>query len=123
MKILKFGGTSVGSHENVRKIGEIVKGQNTPVIVVVSALSGITDQLLLTARTTAEGSEFTTGLSAIRTRHEEMAGQLFAGEQLESVLAKLHPYFEELEKIFQGVSLIYELTPKTLDKIVVIVAD
>ena len=118
MKILKFGGTSVGSHENVRKIGEIVKGQNTPVIVVVSALSSITDQLLLTARTTAEGSEFTTGLSAIRTRHEEMAGQLFAGEQLESVLAKLHPYFEELEKIFQGVSLIYELTPKTLDKIV-----
>jgi len=118
MKILKFGGTSVGSYENVRRIGEIVKGQNTPVIVVVSALGGITDTLLQTARTTAEGGEFTTGLSAIRTRHEEMAGQLFAGEQLNKVLAKLHPYFEELEKIFQGVSLIYELTPKTLDKIV-----
>ncbi|GET28073.1 bifunctional aspartate kinase/homoserine dehydrogenase I [Prolixibacter sp. SD074] len=118
MKILKFGGTSVGSHENVRRIDEIVKGQNTPVIVVVSALSGITDTLLLTARTTAEGGEFTTGLSAIRTRHEEMAGQLFAGGQLNGVTAQLHPYFEELEKIFQGVSLIYELTPKTLDKIV-----
>ena len=46
MKVLKFGGTSVGSAENIRKVKEIVKSQNDDVIVVVSALGGITDKIL-----------------------------------------------------------------------------
>ena len=49
MKILKFGGTSVGSDENVRKISQIVEAQQTDIIVVVSALGGVTDQLLAMA--------------------------------------------------------------------------
>ena len=55
MKILKFGGTSVGSIENVRRIGEIVLNQHDRIIVVVSALGGVTDQLLAVAQQAASG--------------------------------------------------------------------
>ncbi len=115
MKILKFGGTSVGSEENVRKIGNIVQGQKTGIIVVVSALGGVTDQLLAIATTAASGCDFTADLTAIRSRHEQMINDLFAEKT--STQQKLQPLFDDLEKIIQGVKLIGELTPKTLDKI------
>jgi len=55
MKVLKFGGTSVGTVESLRNVKSIVEGQEEPVIVVVSALGGITDQLINTARLAAQG--------------------------------------------------------------------
>ena len=54
MKVLKFGGTSVGSAENIRKVKEIVKSQTDDVIVVVSALGGITDKILAAARNASD---------------------------------------------------------------------
>lgn len=50
MKVLKFGGTSVGSAENIRRVKEIVESQEGDVIVVVSALGGITDKILNAAK-------------------------------------------------------------------------
>jgi aspartokinase/homoserine dehydrogenase 1 len=117
MKILKFGGTSVGSIENVRRIGEIVLNQKEKIIVVVSALGGVTDQLLGVAQKAASGLKINGALSSIRERHEEMINGLFAQEQVLPTINLLQPLFDELEKIIQGVSLIGELTPKTLDKI------
>jgi len=117
MKILKFGGTSVGTVENVKRIGEIVLNQKDKIIVVVSALGGVTDQLLSMAQNAASGSVIDDKLGAIRSRHEEMILGLFNLEKGIQVSHSLQPLFDELEKIIQGVSLIGELTPKTMDKI------
>ena len=57
MKVLKFGGTSVGSEKGLSQVKKIVESCSEDVIVVVSALGGITDQLLLTARLAAAGDE------------------------------------------------------------------
>ena len=117
MKILKFGGTSVGSEENVRRIGEIVLHQGEEVIVVVSALNGVTDQLLLIAQKAASGKDSTAELNAIFARHEEMAKHLLSKSNFDQSLQLMRLLFDELEKIIQGVKLIGELTPKTLDKV------
>jgi len=117
MKILKFGGTSVGSPENVKRIGKIVSQQKTDIIVVVSALGGITDLLLNTAKSASANESFDAQLSTIRTRHYEMIGAIIPEEKVSGVNNRLTQLFDELEKIIQGVSLIGELTPKTLGKI------
>lgn len=117
MKVLKFGGTSVGTAENVRRIGEIVLNQKDNVVVVVSALGGITDQLLLIARKAASGGETASELAEIWTRHEDMTRTLLIKKSPDQILQNLHQLFDELEKIIQGVRLIGELTPKILDKI------
>ena len=117
MKILKFGGTSVGSIENVRRISEIVLNQQDKIIVVVSALGGVTDQLLALAQKAASGGKINGELIAIRKRHEEMIHGLFNEVDAVQTILSLQPLFDELEKIIQGVTLIGELTPKTLDKV------
>ena len=117
MKILKFGGTSVGSAENIKRISEIVLNQQDKIIVVVSALGGVTDLLLGVARKAASGIKLNGELLAIRARHEEIIETLFGTEDAAKTIDSLKPLFEELEKIVQGVTLIGELTPKTLDKI------
>ena len=117
MKILKFGGTSVGSVENVRRIGEIVLKQQNKIIVVVSALGGVTDQLLTVAQNAASGLKTSGQLDAIQIRHEQMISELFDAEKTVETNQALRPLFDELEKIIQGVTLIGELTLKTMDKI------
>jgi bifunctional aspartokinase / homoserine dehydrogenase 1 len=117
MKILKFGGTSVGTEENVRRIGEIVINQKDKVIVVVSALGGVTDQLLSIARKAASGEATTKELASVWSRHEEMAKALLIHKGSDQTIQSLRSLFEELEKIIQGVNLVSELTPKTLDKV------
>lgn len=118
MKVLKFGGTSVGSAENIQKVKEILMGQDDDVIVVVSALGGITDKILSAAKMAAIGTGyFQAELTEINTRHYETIEKLFDSKQQNEVKAKVQILLEELERIIQGVSLIGELTPKTLDKI------
>ena len=86
MKILKFGGTSVGSAENVRRIGEIVLKQPEKIIVVVSALGGVTDILLAVAQRAASGIKVNGELFSIRNRHEEMIRSLFNGEKVNQTM-------------------------------------
>ena len=118
MKVLKFGGTSVGSAENIRKVKQIVESQNDDVIVVVSALGGITDKILNASRMAVLGTEyFNTEIATIKERHEEVVNQLFEGEKREQVQEAVTLLLDELEKVIIGVSMIGELTPKTLDKI------
>lgn len=118
MKVLKFGGTSVGSAENIRKVKEIVKGQDGDVIVVVSALGGITDKILKASKMAVLGTEyFNTEITEITERHEEVVEQLFSGARKEQVKEEVSVLLGELSKIIHGVSMIGELTPKTLDKI------
>jgi len=117
MKVVKFGGTSVGSVENIRRIAEIVRNQQPELIVVVSAVGGVTDRLLATANAGARGSDITPLLEEIWVRHEQIMTGLFEPKHLEPVLVRMKILFDELEKILQGVRLIGELTPKTLDKV------
>ena len=119
MKVLKFGGTSVGSAENIQRVKEILMGQNEDMIVVVSALGGITDKILSAAKMAAIGTGyFQAELTEINTRHYETVDKLFDGAKRDEVKQKVQVLLEDLERIVQGVSLIGELTPKTMDKIV-----
>lgn len=117
MKVIKFGGTSVGSVENIKKIDEIVRNQQSDLIVVVSAVGGVTDLLLAAANAGAKGSDVTTFLDEIWARHEKIMAGLFDKQVFKEVKSNMKGLFDELEKILQGVRLIGELTPKTLDKV------
>ncbi|MEF2145033.1 MAG: hypothetical protein V3573_06270, partial [Desulfovibrionaceae bacterium] len=97
---------------------EIVKSQSDDVIVVVSALGGITDKILNASKMAVLGTEyFNTEITGIRERHEEVVESLFEGGKKEEVKDRVSNLLDELEKVIQGVSMIGELTPKTLDKI------
>ncbi len=116
MKVLKFGGTSVGSAENIRKVKSIVESQNGDVIVVVSALGGITDKILAAARNASKGAgDFHADLSEIKTRHKEVIQSLFDGSG--SIKPIVYRLLDELEQILTGITLVGELTVKTLDRI------
>jgi aspartokinase/homoserine dehydrogenase 1 len=116
MKVLKFGGTSVGSAENIRKVKAIVKSQTDDVIVVVSALGGITDKILAAARNASVGAgDFHQDLNEIKNRHAEVIHSLFNGSgAIEYIVTEL---LDELEQILTGITLVGELTAKTLDRI------
>ena len=120
MKVLKFGGTSVGSVESILSVKRIVEAQTEPVIVVVSALGGITDQLIRTARMAVGGDvAYQQSFTEIATRHEEMIQSVIPeGEQQETLLVSVRALLEELRSIYQGVFLIRDLSPKTLAAIV-----
>lgn len=116
MKVLKFGGTSVGSAENIEKVKKIVLEQKEDVIVVVSALGGITDKILSAARNAAAGNKnFQTDLTEIKRRHEEVIKLLFNGSG--SIRYIVEELLDELEQILTGITLVGELTLKTLDRI------
>lgn len=116
MKVLKFGGTSVGSAANIRKVKEIVQQQNEDTIVVVSALGGVTDLILNAARIASAGSgDFHPILTEIKNRHKQAIDDLFNGSGAMVYIAE--ELLDELEQILTGITLVGELTPKTLDRI------
>ncbi|MCY1720129.1 bifunctional aspartate kinase/homoserine dehydrogenase I [Prolixibacteraceae bacterium Z1-6] len=116
MKVLKFGGTSVGSAANIKRVKDIVLNQNDAVIVVVSALGGITDKILTAAHNAASGTgDFHTELTEIRKKHDETLHELFNGSG--SIKYIVDELLDELEQILTGITLVGELTAKTLDRI------
>ena len=120
MKVLKFGGTSVGSVESILNVKKIVENQTEPVIVVVSALGGITDKLIKTSQMAYEGdSQYLKSYYDILERHEQMIEAIIpAGRERETLLAVVRALLEELRSIYQGVYLIRDLSPKTSAAIV-----
>ena len=120
MKVLKFGGTSVGSVESILSVKQIVEKQEESVIVVVSALCGITDKLIKTGFMAVEGdSAYQMSFGEIKVRHEEMIDAIIpAGEKREKLLVVVGELLEELRSIYQGVYLIRDLSPKTKAAIV-----
>ena len=120
MKVMKFGGTSVGSVNSILSVKKIVESAGEPVIVVVSALGGITDQLISTSRMAAMGDAAYEGAyREIVRRHEEMVqGVIPAGETQTLLHYQVNELLDELKDIFQGIYLIKDLSPKTSDTIV-----
>ena len=120
MKVLKFGGSSVGMPDSILSVKRIVESQPEPVIVVVSALGGITDQLIRTSQMAVEGNaDYQTSFAEMCTRHEQMIDAVIpAGDAREVLWTEVKALLEELRSIYQGVYLIRDLTPKTSAAIV-----
>ena len=115
MKVLKFGGTSVGSVESVRQIQGIIREQTDDCIVVVSALGGITDQLLKAARLAlTEGEEYMEVYQAIRQRHMDMINNLITNAVTRQMLShEVEGILDELRSILFGVHLVKDLSEKS----------
>ncbi len=120
MKVLKFGGTSVGSLESILSVKRIVEAVEEPVVVVVSALGGITDKLLATSEMAANGDlNYERELSEIITRHlDVIQGVVKDNQQRKDLQKEVMGLLEELGNILKGVYLINDLSVKTSDTIV-----
>ena len=122
MKVLKFGGTSVGSVDSILCLKQIVEkeSQQGPVIVVVSALGGITDKLIATSQLALRGDDrWEQEYNAIVARHQDMIDHIIL-DPLERIqlLGKVNPLLEQLRSIYTGVYLIHDLSEKTQAAIV-----
>lgn len=120
MKVLKFGGTSVGSVESILSVKKIVEAEKEPVVVVVSALGGITDKLIKTSKLALAGDlSYQSGFDEIAGRHHQMIEAVIpSGENKERLLETIDALLDELKSIYQGVYLIRDLSPKTSAAIV-----
>ncbi len=118
MKILKFGGTSVGSIDSIRSVLEIVKRSyeagDQPVIVL-SAMGGVTNLLTRLAEDASEGRGFSDGLKELEARHFAVVKQLIAVKLQNPVFTKLKLYLNELEDLLQGISSLRELSLQSKD--------
>lgn len=119
-KVLKFGGSSVGSPDRIQNVLQIVKacynGQH-PLIVVVSAFGGVTDQLIAAAKTAAGHSVYKVLWTALKERHVATAERLIPPENLPKALQVIEKEFQSLSNILEGLYLVKELTAKTLDEV------
>ena len=119
MKVLKFGGSSVGSGESILNLKKIVETQLEDVIVVVSALGGITDKLISTSKMAASGSSrYEQELAAMKLRHETMIRDVVPAARRRKAYYGVRRLFGELSNIMNGLSLIHELSDSTLDTVV-----
>ena len=124
MRVLKFGGTSVGSPEAVARIIEILKDdelRERTFAVVVSALSGVTDGLISLAQRMMTGEDtgagLSSGLEALQRRHLDLATAFLRDESLKEAEREIDHTLSELRRVLDGVSLLGELSGKTLDYI------
>lgn len=119
MKVLKFGGTSVGTSDSLRNVKMIVEECKEPVIVVVSALGGITDRLIATARLAAQGDiSHLQSYAEIVERHNNIIDSIVPENRRLDVKSIVNPLLEELGNIYRGISLIKDLSDRTLDIVV-----
>ncbi|MDY3064075.1 MAG: bifunctional aspartate kinase/homoserine dehydrogenase I [Bacteroidaceae bacterium] len=120
MKVLKFGGSSVGSSDGAENIKKIIKGQNVPLVVVVSALKTVTNNLIKVTELASEGNEdYKTVLNTIIETHhchiDKIIEDISRRDELKNRLGNL---FDELAGILRGVFLLRDVTQKTADAIV-----
>jgi len=120
MKILKFGGTSVGSVSSIKTLLEILKDEDKPgnrPVVVLSAMGGVTNLLVAMAENAANGQEFTAQLAELEKRHFDAVKALLDVQNQNPAYTRLKIHFNQLEELLQGVLTLRELTPKTRDQI------
>ena len=122
MKVLKFGGTSVGSVKSILSLKRIVEteARKQPVIVVVSALNGITDKLIATSQLAKNGDEhYREEFDAIVSRHHQMIDTIVTDPKKRiDLFNNVDQLFEQLRSIYYGVYLIHDLSEKTQDAII-----
>ena len=120
MKVLKFGGSSMGSAENIQKVAAIIRSAvgGGQCAVVVSAMQGTTDKLIDAGRTAEQGDErFYQIISEIKQKHIEALHELFPDGAPTALASEVGSAIKELEDICEGVRLVGELSARTLDRI------
>lgn len=120
MKVIKFGGTSVGSSENINKVIKIVNNasENDAVVVVVSAVGGITDKLMnASSKAISKDLDYKSDFNTLKQQHIEIIDALLTGASLENTKDIILEKLSELEKLLDGIYLINELSPQTTDKL------
>ena len=122
MIVIKFGGTSVGDADRVANAIDIVAArQDRHPIVVVSALSGVTNQLVEASEAAREQNPDKVAqiINAVRARHEDVALRLVQhrSDFLETFLKKLDKQIDQINTILQGIALLGEITPRARDKV------
>ena len=116
MIVMKFGGTSVGSAEAIQQVVEIVrKYRERDLLVVLSAMSTVTDSLREMAAEACGGTEPSASLSALRKRHDETIRTLAEGEERNRALEVCNGLIDELSGILHGITLLKELSPRSVD--------
>ena len=122
MKVLKFGGTSVGSVKSILSLKKVVEKESrkSPVVVVVSALSGVTDQLIAISQMALNGDEkYRNEFDLLVSRHHQMIDKIITEPKKREILFyTVDALFEQLKSIYFGVFLIHDLSKKTEDAIV-----
>lgn len=123
MKVLKFGGTSVGNAENINKVIEIVRSEieKNSCAVVLSAMSGATDALINIVKTAESGDvSFRLKIKELETKHTETAKNLLGENSRDGggIFDFIENRFNELKNICEGVFLLRELSARTLDHVV-----
>src|SRR5262245_44762362 len=120
MIVMKFGGTSVEDAPSIERVAEIIRARlNLKPIVVVSAMGKTTRRLLQAAEASAAGDARTTlGIVAdLKTRHSSEARRLVKNADGRDAFALIERYFDELKKLLEGLSVLGEVPPRGLDKI------
>lgn len=117
---MKFGGTSVGSAESILQVKKIVEAVDEQVIVVASALGGVTDLLLQTSQLAAQGNEaYKDGYNLLKDRHIDMVNAVISDlNQRKEVENQVLSMLSELDNIFRGLFLVKDISQKTSDMIV-----
>lgn len=122
MKVLKFGGTSVGSVKSILSLKKIVENEakHQPIVVVVSALGGITDKLIATSKLALKHDDgWKTEFDDMVDRHHKMIDTIITDtKKRENLFNTVDALFEQLRSIYFGVYLIHDLSEKTQDAIV-----
>lgn len=122
MKVLKFGGTSVGTVESINQVIQIIKenlDEGLKVAVVYSAMGGVTNRLIETGKMASQSDpEYSEQLRLLEERHFNAVRGLIDIKNQSGAIAKVKGLFNELEDLLRGVSLIKELSMRTLDLIV-----
>lgn len=120
MQVFKFGGSSVANAENIKKVAAIVDNaaKKNSIVVVVSALGGITDLLLMAGKEAAEGNEdFRLKVTTIEQRHFETIKELIPIASQSALLSLVKKTMNEIEEICNGIFLLREITPKNQDRL------
>src|ERR1700685_897727 len=120
--VMKFGGTSVGDASCIRRAAEIVRAaaERQPIVVVVSAMSGVTNRLIEGARRAEAGEEehVTSLIQELKKQHEDVLNALVKDSRSRIAIASAHArVLNELERMLHGTALLRELTPRALDAI------
>ena len=115
MKVMKFGGTSVGSATSILNLKKIVEAEQQPVVVVVSALGGVTDKLIKTSQMAAAGNAaYMDEFQGIVTRHYELISAVIPEDNAKrELLKKVDALLHDLGNIYQGIYLINDLSLKS----------
>jgi aspartokinase/homoserine dehydrogenase 1 len=119
MKVLKFGGSSLGSSELIFKVKEIVEQQPSGSIVVVSAFKGVTDQLVkMVELATQRNDIYKNELEDVIQRHHKIIRDVIENKNhQETIITKINKLFDELGELLNGIFLLKDFTPKMMDQI------